>query len=333
MAQNKKLHIAVLMGGISNERAVSLKSGEAVASALAKRGHRVTKIDIKEKKIDALVRADPDVAFIALHGEFGEDGQVQTMLEDVRIPYTGSRAPAARIGMDKAASKNAFIRASVPTPSYTIVSPETSRLDLIRKAEELGFPLVCKPTIGGSSIDVNIVKNPCELTTVMKKHQASAAAGSEEERTGKMMLEEYIHGRELTVGILDDEPLPVVEIAPSGGFFDFRAKYEDDSTVYKVPVSLIESVYRKVCDIAVRAGRATGCRHMSRVDIMYGYDGGVYVLELNTIPGLTSRSLLPMAASYAGIEFSELCERICMLTWQEAVGLKNGRSGSLRKIA
>ncbi len=315
MYQSNKLHIAVLMGGVSNEREVSLKSGRAVSEGLRSRGHLVSEIDLKERSIEPVLQLAPDVVFIALHGEFGEDGQVQVMLEEAGIPYTGSGPVAAATGMDKKASKMAFSHAGVTVPPHTVVNSAFTRREILQEADGIGFPLVCKPTDGGSSLNVSIVENEKHLSEFFETREGLfgvAGAGGRAE----IMLEKYIPGRELTVGILGDEPLPVVEIISSGAFFDYRAKYEDENTVYKVPVVLIESVYRRVCDAALRACRATGCRHMARVDMIYGYDGGVYVLELNTIPGLTPRSLLPMAAGYDGIELPELCECLCL--WARA---------------
>ncbi len=321
---DEKLNVAVLMGGVSPERDISLKSGRAVADALEMRGHKVHRIDIRQKNIAAVTDAAPDLAFIALHGEFGEDGQVQALLDDARIPYTGSCAAAARTGMDKKASKRAFLRSAVPPPPYTIIDPAMPTRRALAQGEAIGFPIVCKPPLGGSSINVSIAADSTELRERVENWKktvrppAPAPEGEIGSAENELMLEKYIHGRELTVGILGEELLPVVEIISPNAFFDYSAKYEDAGTEYHVPVSLIESVYRRVWDAARRAYMAVGCRHMARVDMIYGYDGGVYVLELNTIPGLTSRSLLPMAARYHGIEFPALCEKICRLAVDSA---------------
>ncbi len=317
--ETEQFNVAVLMGGVSEERPVSLKSGRAVAVALRARGHRVAEIDLRRRTIEPVLDAHPDLAFIALHGEFGEDGQVQALLDEAGIPYTGSTAHASRIGMDKKASKRAFLRSAVATPPYSVITPDLPLDRAVRLGEAIGFPLVCKPPLGGSSIDVSIAGNRDELHATIESWNNAAPSRQLHHGDGgadphdELMLEKYIHGRELTVSILGDELLPVVEIITQSRFFDYRAKYEDEKTEYHVPVTLIESMYWKVCDAARRAYRAVGCRHMGRVDLICGFDGGVYVLEINTIPGLTSRSLLPMAARSRGIEFPELCERLCRL--------------------
>ncbi len=306
-------HIAVLMGGVSDERNVSLKSGKAVAHALKTKGFRVSLIDLKERCIEPVEALNPDAAFIALHGEFGEDGQVQELLEDAGIPYTGSGPLASRIGMDKVISKRAYLKSGVPTPSYSVCYRDVEPNRIIAQAEAFGFPIVTKPTIGGSSIDVTISQSKKELSQAIDKWLSDQSKYSAAPDNNGLMIEKYIAGRELTVGVIDDTALPVVEIVSPGSFFDYQAKYEADDTEYILPVSLIESVYNKVCETALRAYKATGCRHMGRVDLIYGYDGEVYVLELNTIPGMTSRSLLPMAADYNGIDFASLCVRLCFM--------------------
>lgn len=335
----RKLHsvagfdVAVLMGGISDEREISLKSGEAVAAALQSCGHSVAAIDLRKKNIDAVKEADPDLVFIALHGQFGEDGQVQSMLEEAAIPYTGSGVRAARIGMDKKVSKRLYLDSAVPTPDYTVVNAEMPPDAIISQADALGFPVVCKPTAGGSSRGVSVVRDAARLRALLGEPEddKAARAGACFGKGNELIIEKYIHGREMTVGILDGEPLPIVEIATASEFFDYSAKYERQDTRYIVPVSLIESVYGKICDAAVRAYMATGCRHMARVDLIYGYDGEAYVLELNTIPGLTARSLLPMAARYRGITFPELCQRLCRMALASAKPNVRNDIGRARK--
>jgi len=314
MEVKRRLRIAVLMGGVSNERDVSFKSGAAVSSALEQAGHSVFPVDISERSTHQLDRIVPDVAFVALHGVFGEDGQVQALLEQRGIPYTGSTPEASRLGMDKVATKRAFIRHSVPTADYLVVDEDTSAARLASRAGQLGYPLVCKPAGGGSSIGVSIVREEAQLATALRR-AAHAEAGSSDRR---VLLERYVHGREFTVGVLDGAPLPTVEIQPRREFFDYEAKYGDKETHYIVPVCLLESLYRRTQEAARQAYSALGCRHLARVDMIYGYDGKLYVLEVNTIPGFTPRSLLPMAASHAGIEFPELCERIVRMALRDA---------------
>jgi D-alanine-D-alanine ligase len=298
-----KLKIAVLMGGVSNERAVSLKTGKAITEALNQIGHEAVPVDVQERNLDVLDDIAPDVVFVALHGEWGEDGQVQQMLEDKGIPYTGSGPEASRMGMDKVATKRAFIRHSVPTADYFVVKRQHDAARVAQQAAVFGYPLVCKPACGGSSIGVSIVRAPKELPAAL---DAAFAAPTEKEA----LLERYVRGREFTIGVLDGKALPVVEVVPHREFFDYEAKYSAPDTEYIIPVTLLGSTCRKMQEAAVRAYHALGCRHFARVDAICGADANLYILEVNTIPGFTPRSLLPMAARHAGIDFPDLCDRI-----------------------
>jgi D-alanine-D-alanine ligase len=293
--------IAVLMGGVSAERDVSLKSGKGIAEALRQKGHEVYETDIVEESVAPVLATKADVAFIALHGRFGEDGAVQALLEDAGLPYTGSDPQASRAGMDKMASKCFFITHDIPTPPFRLVTT-TQRWDQIDAAiREAGLPLVIKPLRQGSSIGVSIARDQEEVAIGLAKafkygHQA--------------LLERYIPGREFTVGVLDNSALPVIELKTSHDFFDYAAKYEDAETRRDVQPDLPRELYEKLQELAVAAHRALGCRHFSRADVMLEADGCPYVLEVNTIPGLTDHSLFPLAAQAAGIEFPDLCERI-----------------------
>ncbi len=311
-----KPRVAVLMGGIGGEREVSLKSGQAVAAGLREVGYPVVPYQVTDPALSGLQALSPALAFIALHGRFGEDGTVQRILEDMGIPYTGSGPEASRTGMDKLASKRAFVRESVPTPDYFAIGPEHSLRLCRAQAERLGLPLVCKPACSGSSLGISIVRKVGALAD-------SVELSRRESET--VLLERYVRGREFTVGVLDGEALPMVELQVAGDFFDFDAKYKDPRTHYITQVSLLPTLYRKACRIAERAYQCIGCRHVARVDLMYGFDGRLYVLEVNTIPGLTPRSLLPMAAARAGISFPELCHR----TVQAA--LRDARSDATRR--
>ncbi len=326
MQLDKSSVIAVLMGGISNEREISFKSGKAVATALREKDHEVVPVDITEPNIDALDDIQPRVAFVALHGEFGEDGQVQEQLEAKGIPYTGSTPQASRFGMDKVTSKRLFVRNSVPTPDYMVVERDEDRDWVAAAAQRLGYPLVCKPSTGGSSIGITVVENPDQLATALDQATDNATASQAQSSDSPVvMLEQHIHGREFTVGVLDGQPLPVVEVRSGRDFFDYDAKYSDDETEYIVPVAVLETVYRRIQDAARRAYDALGCRHLARIDMMLGYDGDLYVLEANTIPGFTPRSLLPKAAQHAGIEFPDLCEDICAMALRDCETEHNER--------
>ena len=303
------LKIAVLMGGISEERRVSLKSGMAVADALQKAGHAVTPFDVVDTGLKGLRAIGPDLAFIALHGRFGEDGEVQRLLGDMRIPYTGSGAEASRLGMDKVESKRLFVRNSIQTADYFVVEEDQQEAEIASWASALGYPLVCKPARSGSSLGVRIVRREDDLFQAL---QAALKRGP------TALVERCVRGREFTVGILENCPLPMIELRPKREFFDYLAKYEDDSTEYITPVALIESLYRKAMEASVRAFECLGCRHFGRVDLIYGYDGTLHIMEVNTIPGFTERSLLPLAAAQVGIDFVSLCDRIAQLATVEA---------------
>lgn len=319
MQLDRQSKIAVLMGGVSNEREVSFKSGKAIATALSEAGHDVVPVDVTERNIDRIDRICPRLAFVALHGEYGEDGQVQAALEEKGIPYTGSGAEASRRGMDKVASKHAFVRHSVPTADYMVIEEDEDRAWVAAAAGRLGYPLVCKPTAGGSSLGISLVREPSGLDeALLTAADACQATDGELTQPLRVMLESYVHGREFTVGVVDGVALPVVEVRSARTFFDYEAKYSDEDTTYIVPVALLETVYRRMQEAALQAYHALGCRHLARVDLIYGYDGRIYVLEVNTIPGFTRRSLLPMAAEHAGIDFRQLCENICAMALRDA---------------
>jgi D-alanine-D-alanine ligase len=290
--------IGVLAGGPSNEREISLRSGRAVYEALIKAGLDAVLVEIGDDARSSVSRSRLDVAFIALHGMFGEDGTVQRMLEEMRIPYTGSACEASKLALDKIASKEAFIRAGIRVPGYAVV--DKARLDL-KDAVRLGLPVVVKPSLEGSSIGLSVVRDPADLE----------GAVLEAFRYGdRVLVEEYILGRELTVGILDDEPLPVIEIVTKDRIYDHKAKYNDPETKYLVPAPIDDRTARRVQEIARLSHRALGCRCFSRVDMMMDGSGSLFVLEANTIPGMTERSLLPKAAAAAGLSFSSLCVKL-----------------------
>ena len=295
----KRLKIAVLMGGPSAERPVSLRSGAAVVNALAATGAKIVPVDIQEPQFT--MPADVDVAFIALHGTFGEDGTVQRMLEDGGIAYTGSGPDASASAFNKIAAKARFELAGIPTPKYEIF--DRSHCDLERLAS-LGFPLVVKPARQGSSVGVSIVHEEVDL------EEACQIAWQHDDR---LLAERYVRGRELTVGIFDGRALPVIEIRPKHDFFTYEAKYTKGQTDYLVPAPLEKNVEAKAKTLALRAHDFLRCRDFSRVDLMLAGDGKLFVLEVNTIPGLTETSLVPKAARAAGIEFQDLCARLVQM--------------------
>jgi D-alanine-D-alanine ligase len=290
--------IGVLAGGPSNERSISLRSGRAVHDALLGEGLDSVFLDVKNDIDEIIEKSCIDVAFIALHGRFGEDGTVQRMLEDAGIPYTGSGVEASAAALDKAVSKDLFIKNSIPVPKHVVLikgRPYPGALD------ELGMPIVVKPHLEGSSIGLSIVND---------KNLLQDAIDKAFEYGDKVILEEYINGRELTVGILNDEALPVIEIVPKNKIYDYDAKYKDSATKYLVPAPISEDVSKNARRLGVMAHKTLGCRSFSRVDMMMAPSGDIFVLEVNTIPGMTERSLLPKAARATGLRFGSLCVKI-----------------------
>jgi D-alanine-D-alanine ligase len=300
------MKVAVLKGGSSLERGVSLRSAARVEDALEELGHEPIGIDVGRDLIDRLRSERPDVVFIALHGPGGEDGTVQELLEILDLPYTGPGVAACALCMDKVASKHEIRAAGVPTPDWAAFNAtafrELGAADTLDEIEaRLGFPLVVKPASQGSSLGVEFASSRDEVP------QALVAAFSYDDR---VLLERYVKGRELAVSVLGADPLPTVEAIPrEEDFFNFEARYEIGRTEYVCPAELPEAAARAVQELATRTYEALGCSGFARIDLMLGADGP-RVLEVNAIPGLTDTSLFPMAAEAAGIGFAELVERI-----------------------
>ena len=302
-------YIVVLMGGISPEREISLQSGKAVVNALSTDNKNVIKIIVNDDMVNELDNYKIDVAFIALHGYFGEDGGIQEVLENKGIPYTGSETAASKLAMNKVESKDAFRRNNIPTPDYFTASTEQNISEIANRVKSLKLPVITKPVSNGSSIGIYIIKEYIEITDAIKY----TGRYSEE-----ILVEECIEGRELAISVLNDKALPVIEIKTATGIYDYDAKYKSDKTQYTVLASadkssettLSHDVYERVQDVAVRAHNSLGCRTFSRVDMILNKDDKIYVLEVNTIPGFTERSLLPKAAAAANISFPELCNVI-----------------------
>ncbi len=292
MRQKKHFHkVGVLKGGVSSEADISLKSGTAVAKGLRDAGYEVVETHVRRRALDL---AEPvEAVFVALHGEFGEDGQIQQLLEARGIPYTGSGPAASHTAMDKRLSKKVFVNAGIPTPAFEILRPGQPRT--------LPLPVVIKPPCGGSTIGMHRVQKESEW----------AAAVEDALRHGdEVLVETFIPGREITVGVLDDRALPLIEIIAPNGWYDFTAKYGKNGSRHVCPAPVDAYTARRCRDIALATLRALGCRGMGRVDFRLMDDGALFVLELNSIPGFTETSLLPEAARAAGIEFPELCARI-----------------------
>ncbi|HJZ84401.1 MAG TPA: D-alanine--D-alanine ligase [Polyangia bacterium] len=292
--------IGVLMGGLSAEREVSLKSGEAVYAALAERGHDVYRIFV-DRDVDLVLRQlRIDVAFLALHGRYGEDGCIQGLLEILGIPYTGSGVLASALAMDKVKSKEVLRLRNLPTPpSYVCERPgEVDPHDL---HTEFGYPCVVKPADGGSSIGVSIVRDPVELEPALE----TAAQFS-----GRVLVERFVDGKEISVAVLGGLALGAVEIVPRVGFYDYGNKYTSGRTEYHFPARLSPERYRGVLELGEQAHDVLGCDGITRVDLIVSERGNESILEVNTIPGLTPTSLVPKIAHGCGMDFGELCEEI-----------------------
>lgn len=293
--------VAVLAGGPSCEREISLISGKAVLDALVSKGIDAFLLDPVGDFISELSRKNVGIAFIALHGTFGEDGTIQAMLENAGIPYTGSGATASERGFDKAIAQRIFHEAKLRIPGLVLLRAG----EALPRTSSISFPCVVKPARAGSSVGVSILQSPETFEAAIRE----AFRYSE-----TVLIEDYIAGRELTVGILGDKALPVVEITAQRKFYDYDAKYKDTGTRYEAPARLTEAETRHIQETALAAYTALGCEVMGRVDIMLDAKGQAFILEINTIPGLTGKSLLPKAARAAGIEFPELCVRIIELS-------------------
>ncbi len=295
------MRVAVLLGGMSREREVSLRTGNAVLAALGKLGYEGVAIDPGRGVARDILEAAPDVVFIALHGRHGEDGTIQGLCEILGVPYTGSGVLASAAAMDKVFTKRILRAAQLPTPDFAVVEAEVPRdLPVFRP------PFVVKPAREGSSLGMTIVGDAADMETALRTALS---------HDSKVLIERFVKGAELTVGVLGvKEPfaLPAIQIVPRSGRYDYASKYTVGATEYVIPPRLPEDVVADCRVLAVAAHRALGCAGVSRVDMMIG-DDGIEILEINTIPGMTETSLLPKAARAAGIEFPELVDRI--LKW------------------
>ena len=303
--------VGVLMGGPSSEREISLKSGKAVFSELKAAGVEVVAIDIitedPQENINLLKKYNLDCAFIALHGRFGEDGAIQSILAGMHLPFTASGVKASKLAMDKIGSLEIFAQGGLCVPKSQFL--EKSAYQKEKKfINQLGFPLVVKPANHGSSIGLTLVENQGQLP------EAIDLAFKFDDH---IIIQEYISGRELTVGILGETALPVIEIIPHNKFFDFAAKYQDNLTQYIIPAVLDQGVALKIQQAAQNAHKLLGCYGCCRADFILTKDGCPYILEVNTIPGMTSTSLLPKAAKIVGIDFRQLCFKLLELAYEK----------------
>jgi len=299
----RQVRVAVLMGGDSAEREVSLMSGLEVGKALREAGFQVRPVDLDPTQVASLAELDFDVAFIALHGTFGEYGNLQQQLDDMGILYVGSPPQASRNAMDKVVAKEIFLGAGLPTPPWRVVGKGDAAA-AEAAYQSLGPDVVVKPIDEGSSLAVTIVQSPADY----EKGLAEVFAIRD-----RALVEKEVHGRELTVGVLHEEGMPIVEIIPTQQFYNYDAKYFDDTTNYIVNPDIGADLQRRIRQMSVAAHRALGCRGFSRVDMILDSGGEAPILEVNTIPGFTTHSLLPKSASGAGLDFVCLCRYIIEL--------------------
>lgn len=300
LSGTKRRRCGVLLGGQSSEREVSLRSGEAVTAALRGRGHDAIPIYV-DRDVDVALRQERiDVAFVALHGRWGEDGCIQGLLETLGIPYTGCDVLASALAMHKRKAKELFRLHDLATPAYYTLAA-ADPIELAEAHGAFGYPCVVKPVREGSSVGVSVCHSFEELGVAVDE----AFCFDDE-----LVVERFIAGREVSVAILGDRALGAAEIAPSAGFYDYANKYTRGGATYFVPPRLSPARYRAVLAQALRAHLALGCRGATRVDMIVSDSGNAFVLEVNTVPGLTPTSLLPRIADAAGISFGELCEMV-----------------------
>ena len=331
MRSNKKPIVALLLGGTSPEREVSKSSGYSIYQALISLGYETVLVDPAygknqpKKKDDFFAKKNygeisnenyvnainsrlfdkVDIAFLALHGKYGEDGTIQSLLELKGIKYTGSNIVTSAIAMDKLLSKILFRHYDINTPAWVVVEKHDDIAVLKKKIKEnFGYPCVVKPNDQGSTVGLTICKNADGLSKALKLAQKYA---------DKVLIEEYIPGHEVTVGVLDNKPLPVLEIKPKHGIYDYKCKYTHGMSVYEVPANLPEWVQLELKSQALKAYNALGCKTYARMDFRLSNDYNTYCLEVNTLPGMTSTSLVPKMAKAVGISFEELIDKIIKL--------------------
>lgn len=290
------MKVGVLLGGLSTERDISFTTGRAVAAALRDRGHDVVEVDVQRDLPARLLAEGVDVAWIALHGRFGEDGCVQGLLEVMGIPYTGSGVRASAVAMDKVSTKRAVDGVEGITMARDVLVVRGQP-----RPADLPVPAVIKPAVGGSSIGIQIVRDVAALASALDEALALDPVA---------LVEAFVPGDEITVAVIDGQALPVVKITPVEGFFDLEAKYTKGKTVYEVPAPIDPRTAEAAQRAAVAAYDAIGCAGLARADFIVRADGVPVFLEINTLPGMTPMSLSPMAAGAVGMDFADLCERI-----------------------
>lgn len=295
--------VAVLMGGVSKEREISLKTGTAILAGLARRGYACVAIDVGDgAALVARLQAEAaDVAVVALHGKFGEDGCIQGFLEMLRVPYTGGGVMASAVGMDKVVCTRIARELGIPCPEAVVFDAAAGDRERFVQEMPLPFPVIVKPSREGSTINMTIVRAAAELSTAIV-----TACGSDT----KIVVERYLEGKEVTVGVLNGRALPVLEIAPKSGFYDYTSKYTKGMTEYIVPARIDPPVAEELQRWSERIYREIDCEGTARCDYIVTPEGKGFFLEINTIPGMTELSLVPKAAVHVGLSFDDVCEEL-----------------------
>ena len=289
--------VLVLMGGWSNEREISLVSGSFVYDSLIKSGVNTIKLDLTKNNLNEIEKISPDRVFIILHGKGGEDGEIQKYLDSLNIPYTGSNSESSKLCMNKRSTKEILLSNDILTPNYEKIS----EMEISSIKKRFQYPFIVKPSAEGSSIGVYIVESDRDL---------ERAISANEKISSDFIAEDYIEGLEYTVGILGDSALPVIKLLPPGKFYDFNAKYESDKMQYICPSQLDDSMEDELKKISLNCFKACGCKGWGRIDIIIDDKGNPWVIELNTVPGMTSHSLVPLAAKQRDINFENLVLKI-----------------------
>lgn len=293
--------IAVVMGGISHEKEVSVRTGTGIAAALKERGHTVVPLLVADDALHQIEAAKPDIVFIALHGRFGEDGTIQGALEMMHIPYTGSDVCASAVAMNKVMTKRLARTVGVNCPAEAVFDSTRESVAEFVAHTKLNYPVIVKPNREGSTVGMTIVRDSAALTAALTEAASLDPT---------VLVEEFVAGTEVTVGILCGDPLPVLEIVPKSGFYDYSSKYTKGATEYICPARIEASVAATVQDWTKRVYDVLGCRGVARADFIINKDGMPYFLEINTIPGMTETSLVPKAAVQMGISYADVCERV-----------------------
>jgi D-alanine-D-alanine ligase len=301
MSKFKNKKVGVLLGGMSSEREISLRSGKAIAEGLRKKGYEVAEIDVDSNLPEKLKKEKIEVAFIALHGKYGEDGAVQGLLEIMKIPYTGSGILASSIAMDKILTKRILQERGFLSPLFAFFDAEKEKLENFVTSLALNYPVIVKPSREVSTIGIIRVQEVGQLEAALKEASRYDS---------RVLVEEFISGIEVTAGVVNGEALPLIEVVPKSGFYDFQSKYTKGATEYILPARLPEGLSREIQESTVEIYHELGCEGCARADFIVDSQERFFFLEINTIPGMTETSLIPKAAAHAGLSFENLVEKL-----------------------